>query len=174
MYCLSFACFNVSNFRLFCFCYINWHRYTFFSFIQSSWLRRLNSVLVEYKSNLKLNFLSIFKSKLHIQTRFSVFWMLIAIFCALFYVRVSINHTNQLNRKSSSLFFIGFLDRPNFRLFWNKMAGLNQLNRTIRKSLVGSLICGAGALVGGLVGGPIGIGVGSVIGGAISARILSK
>lgn len=52
--------------------------------------------------------------------------------------------------------------------------GRKNLNRTVRRSILGGFITGTGAAIGGLLGGPIGIGVGSAVGGLISSSFLSK
>lgn len=54
------------------------------------------------------------------------------------------------------------------------MSGMDQLNHTVRKSLVGAGITGACAGVGGLVGGQTGMTVGGVVGGIASATVLGK
>lgn len=54
------------------------------------------------------------------------------------------------------------------------MSGTEQLNKTVRKSLIGAGITGTCAGVGGLVGGPVGLAVGGAVGGLATATVLGK
>lgn len=54
------------------------------------------------------------------------------------------------------------------------MSGMDQLNNTVRKAVVGASISGICAGVGGLAAGPLGLTIGGTIGGLVSAAVLGK
>lgn len=54
------------------------------------------------------------------------------------------------------------------------MSGMDRLNDTVQKSVVGAGITGACAGFGGLAAGPVGMAVGGAVGGVVSATVLSN
>lgn len=54
------------------------------------------------------------------------------------------------------------------------MSGMDQLNNTVRKTVVGASITGVCAGVGALAAGPVGMAVGGAVGGAVSASVLGN